>query len=133
MTREEFIDNIKEQTNLSDEDAERVARGVLHTLRSQLSQHEIEDIQETLPEDIDGLWEGGWLAKIMMALQSLRYMNMDDFMEQVREAVDVRTREEAEHIARVVLHALKASIPPEEVRHVSEDLPEALKDFWRAA
>jgi len=133
MTREEFIENIKKQAGLSEEDAERVTRGVLHTLRSQLSQQEIEDIQETLPEDIDDLWEGGWLAKIMMALQSLRYMNMNDFIEQVREAVDVPTREEAERIARVVLRSLKATIPAEEVQHISEDLPDELKDFWKAA
>lgn len=133
MTRDEFIDIVRKEAFLPEEDAERIAHAVLLTLRSQLSPVEIHDVYETLPEDMDDLWTGGWLQRLMVRLQSLHKMNMDEFIEQVREAADVRTTQEAENLTKIVFKALKDAIPPTEVEHIQKDLPVELKDFWKAA
>jgi len=56
MTKNEFIDIIRKEAKLPEEDAKRVAHSVLLTLRSQLSPTEVNDIYETLPQDMDDLW-----------------------------------------------------------------------------
>lgn len=133
MTKEEFVELVKERAFLSADESERVAVAVLHTLRSQLSQVEVSDVYETLPEDIDTLWEGSWLMRLTSRLIGLRELDRDEFLEQVREAVDVRTIAEAERLAKAVFAALKAAIPVREVQHIVRDLPEDLRDLWAAA
>lgn len=133
MTKQEFIEVVIKHTNLPAEDAVRISTAVLLTLRSQLSLIEIYDIYETLPEDIDELWEGGILQRIMSRLQSLREMDKEDFIEQVREAADIKTTEEAEQVTEAVFLALKEAIPDREVEHITDDLPDDLSDLWKAA
>ncbi len=133
MDKQEFLALVKEQANLNDSDARRVARAVLLTLRSQLSRIEVIDIDETLPADIDSLWHGGWLQMLMTSLQSLRDLNKDEFVEQVRESADLRTKQEAEDIIRTVFHALKVAIPYQEVEHITNDLADDLQNMWKAA
>lgn len=133
MDKQEFITLIKEKTGFSDFDTQRVARAVLLTLRSQLSRIEVLDLDETLPTDIDSLWHGGWLQMLMTRLQSLRDLDKEEFIEQVREAADLHTKQEAEELTRIVFHALKKAIPCEEVEHISGDLADDLQDLWQAA
>lgn len=133
MTKQEFIDVVIKHIDLSNEDAIRISTAVLLTLRSQLSVVEIYDIYETLPEDIDVLWEGSLLQRIMSRLQSLREMDKDDFIEQVREAADIKTTKEAEQATEAVFLALKEAIPDREVDHITDDLPDDLSDLWKAA
>ncbi|HEY3373886.1 MAG TPA: DUF2267 domain-containing protein [Candidatus Aquicultor sp.] len=133
MTRDEFIDTIMEQASLSKEDAQRITVAILHTLRSQLSKNEIRDVYDTLPEDIDRFWEGGWMQRVMSWLQGLRYLDREDFIEQVREAADVKTSAEAQRLADVVFSTLKRAIPSKEVEHISHDLPEDIQQLWNAA
>lgn len=133
MTKDEFIEIIREDTELDAEDAERIASAVLLTLRSRLSPEEITDISESLPQDIEDLWEGGWLQRFLSNLQSLRELDRYEFLEQVRQAADLPTLDEAEKITDVVFSALKSAIPEEEVEHVSGELPDDLRDFWKAA
>ncbi|NCO66421.1 MAG: hypothetical protein COW32_04650 [Candidatus Aquicultor secundus] len=133
MTKNEFIDIIRKEAKLPEEDAKRVAHSVLLTLRSQLSPTEVNDIYETLPQDMDDLWTGGWLQRLMVRLQGLHKMNIEEFIEQVREAADIRTSQEAERLTGIVFNALKEAIPSTEVEHVQKDLPVELKDLWKAA
>ncbi len=133
MTKDEFIDIIRKEAMLPKEDAVLVAHAVLLTLKSQLSPTEIHDIYETLPQDMDTLWTGGWLQRLIVRLESLHKMNIEEFIEQIREAADIHTYQEAERLTRIVLKALKETIPPAEVEHIQKDLPVELKNLWDAA
>ena len=133
MTKKEFVDEIKQELNVDDLEAQRIARAVLLTLRSQISDIEIEDIDRSLPGDIEDLWHGGWLQRFMSRMQSFREMDIEDFIEQVREATDVRTRVEAARLTKIIFHVLKEAIPPREVEHIAQDLPDELSQFWQAA
>ncbi|MHB8840418.1 MAG: DUF2267 domain-containing protein [Candidatus Aquicultor sp.] len=133
MTKDEFIDIIRKEAMLPKEDTERVAHAVLLTLRSQLSLAEVHDVHETLPQDMGTLWTGGWLQRLVVRLESLHKMNIEEFIEQIREAADIRTYQEAERLTRIVLKVLKETIPPTEVEHIQKDLPVELKNLWDAA
>lgn len=133
MTKEEFLNIIKERAGIDDEDAERMTTAVLLTLRSRLSHDEVIDIYENLSDDIEDLWEGGWLQRFMSLLQSFREMDREDFLEQVRQAADLPELADAENLTEIVFSALKAAIPEREVEHISNELPEDLRGFWKAA
>ncbi|MEW5707142.1 MAG: DUF2267 domain-containing protein [Actinomycetota bacterium] len=133
MTKKEFLEIVSRKANIDIADAERITSAVFQTLRSQLSREESVDIMLNLPEDIENIWEGNWLQKLTSLLQSFREMDKDEFIEQIREAADIRTSKEAELVAEVVFNTLKAAIPPREVEHISRDLPDNLKDLWKAA
>lgn len=133
MTKKEFLDQIEQRSDLEAEDAERIASAVLLTLRTRLSSNEIIDISENLPEDIEKLWEGGWLQRLMSRLQSLRAMDQDEFLEQIREAADLPDIADTKRITEIVFNVLKSAIPAQEVEHISSELPEDLRTFWKAA
>jgi uncharacterized protein (DUF2267 family) len=65
MTKDEFVDAVKQRANIDSEEAERITSAVFLTLRSRLSPEEITDISESLPGDIEGLWEGRWLQRML--------------------------------------------------------------------
>lgn len=133
MDKQDFLNVIKTQTNLDDNEAERIARAVLLTFSSQLSRLERADIHDVLSSDLDTLFHGSWLQTLMSSLQSLREFDKEEFVEQVRERADLSTTAEAETIIRVVFSALKEAIPQQEIEHINRDLPDDVSDLWRAA
>ncbi|MCL6473226.1 MAG: DUF2267 domain-containing protein [Firmicutes bacterium] len=133
MDKQEFLNIIKTQTSLDEKEAERLARAVLLTLNSQLSRLERADIHGVLPKDLDTLFHGSWLQTLMSGLQSLREFDKEEFVEQVRERADLSTTDEAANIIRIVFSALKEAIPQQEVEHINRDLPDDVRDLWRAA
>ncbi|HZD60544.1 MAG TPA: DUF2267 domain-containing protein [Anaerolineae bacterium] len=133
MTKDEFVDAVKQRANIDSEEAERITSAVFLTLRSRLSPEEITDISESLPGDIEGLWEGRWLQRMLSRLQSLREMDEYEFLEQVRQAADLPDLNQAERMTEIVFGVLKSAIPQVEVEHISRELPEDLRGFWKAA
>ncbi|MBE0448397.1 MAG: DUF2267 domain-containing protein [Actinobacteria bacterium] len=133
MTKDEFIDTVKQYANIDSKEAERITSAVLLTLRSRLSPEEVTDISENLPDDVEGMWEGGWLQRLLARIQSFREMDRYEFLEQVRQAADLPDLNQAERLTEIVFSALKTTIPQEEVEHISRELPEDLRGFWKAA
>jgi nucleoid DNA-binding protein len=134
MNKAEFIDIVMQNSNFDDEsDIERIVVAVFHVLRSQLSSVEHHDILYALPEDLESLWEGGWLQRFISRIQGLRVMDKDDFIEQVRETADIADKAEAEEAIRAVFIAFKSAIPKSETKHVHNELTNGVLDMWDAA
>jgi uncharacterized protein (DUF2267 family) len=83
--------------------------------------------------DLEDLWDGGWLQNIASKLQGLRELNRSEFLEQIRQAADLKTTEDATIITQIVFRILKSAIPRQEIETISKALPDDLREFWQAA
>jgi len=131
MCKDEFVEIISKQVKLDMEDAERVAKSVLLTLRSRLSPVEVVELNDNLACDLEDLWDGGWLQNIVSKLQSFRELDRYEFLEQIRQAADLQTIEDATYVTQNVFSVLKSAIPEQEVEAISNALPDDLREFWR--
>ncbi len=57
-------------------------------------------------------------------------MKLDVFLAMVREGLDLKDLREADRVVRVVVGALKLSLPEDKERIISEALPEELSAGW---
>lgn len=133
MCKDEFVELVSEHTKLGLEDAERISKSVLLTLRSRLTSVEVLELNDNLACDLEDLWDGGWLQKFASKLQSLREFDRAEFLEQIRQAADLKTTEDATIVTQIVFRILKSAIPAREVEALSNALPGDLREFWLAA
>jgi uncharacterized protein (DUF2267 family) len=134
MNKHEFLQNVMNKTGMVNEsDAEYIVAAILRVLNSQLSGRERKDLDDVLPNDIDSMFEGSLFDRFIARIQSLHTMVRDDFIEQVREAADLRTTFETEKFIMAVFSTLKATIPQTEVKHLHNELTDGVTDMWDAA
>ncbi|HCG99893.1 MAG: hypothetical protein A2074_04555 [Candidatus Aquicultor primus] len=133
MCKDEFVELVSEHAKLGLEDAERVSKSVLLTLRSRLTAVEVLELNDSLACDLEDLWDAGWLQKFASKLQSLRELDRSEFLEQIRQAADLKTTEDATIVTQIVFRILKSSIPKQEIEAMSKALPSDLREFWQAA
>jgi uncharacterized protein (DUF2267 family) len=134
MNKHEFLQDVMNKTGMVNEpDAEYIVAAILRVLNSQLSNRERKDMDNVLPNDIDSMFEGSWFDRVIVHIQSLHSMLKDEFIEQVREAADLRSSFEAEKFIMAVFSTLKATIPRAEVKHLHNELTDGVTDMWDAA
>lgn len=133
MCKDEFIEIVSRQAKLQLEDAERITKSVLLTLRSRLSPVEVVELNESLTCDLEDLWDGGWLQKVVSTLQGFREFDRDEFLEQIRQAADLKTIEDATFITQSIFSVLKSAIPGSEIDAIASALPDDLREFWQTA
>lgn len=104
--------------------AEKYIVAVIATLEEHLSFADVSDLEAELPSA---------LRETLHREPLLDLPTMDDreLFHRVRTRLRV-TQEEAEFITRIVLQALRASIPPEEAARIDADLAPSLQPLWRA-
>ncbi len=104
--------------------AEEYIVAVIATLEAHLSFADVWDLEAELPAR---------LRETLLCEPILDLPGMDDkeLFARVRARLHV-TQEEAERITRVVLRALRASIPPAEAERIDADLAPSLRPIWKA-
>jgi len=116
----------------TEENAEHVVAAVFQALRDRLTPGEADGVWAQLPTDWKELWESGsWWEKLTARLRGMNHLDREEFIERVQ--MHIKGEIPAEQAVRVVFHALKEQISVGEVNDVAGQLPEDLRQVWKAA
>ena len=122
----EALEN-REDTN----QAYRVMKSVLHTLREVLSPEESLHLIAQLPMSIKGVYVDGWHLPAKKKLRS-----MGEFLERLREqnapsaARDFGNDETAKHHVKCVFNVIKRRVATGEIQHMMDQFPMELAELW---
>jgi len=116
----------------TEEHAEHVIAVVFQALRDRLTPGEADDVWAQLPADWKELWESGsWWEKITAQMRGLNHLDREEFIARVQ--MHIKKEIPAEQAVRTVFRALKEQISAGEVNDVAGQLPEDLRQVWKAA
>lgn len=118
MNREEFLNNVAERAELSQEQAETVTRAVLATLAERISGGEARDLAAQLPVPLGN--------PLLPAAEEAESFGLDEFVRRVAERAGI-SRGEADRAVAAVLDTLRDAVTPGEFDHVLSQLPEEFK------
>jgi uncharacterized protein (DUF2267 family) len=105
-------------------------RAVLHALRDRLTVEEAVHLAAQMPMLVRGFYYEGWRP----ALAPNEEKTVTEFLDAVRESLrDDSTRDtDLEPTTRAVLDLLTNRLSEGQIRHVRDQLPAEIKEFWRA-
>lgn len=105
-------------------------RAVLHSLRDRLTVEEAVHLAAQLPMLVRGFYYEGWRP----ALAPNDEKTPAEFFDSVRESLkdQLTGDEELEQATRAVFQLLVERVESGQIRHVRDQLPEALQDLWPA-
>jgi uncharacterized protein (DUF2267 family) len=137
MNKDEFIKRVMELADIQDKhNAERGVQIVLSILSHRLMPEEQHDTAEQLPPDIRRMWNNDvWITNFFaLSGKRLNYRHKIQLMSMVeneilRENLPFHT----ESLTRAVFHVLKEQISFGEVEDIASQLPDEIKDFFKAA
>lgn len=133
MTKREFIRSVRDMTNLTGYEAELATRAVFRTLHERTTEGEADDVAATLPPDLQDMWDGGYLKKLVRSFRGAERFDLQTFLARVQQRALLANVYDAERISRAVLHVLKDAIPPGEVEDLEAQLPYDMKQMLEAA
>jgi uncharacterized protein (DUF2267 family) len=112
-----LVVRVAEIATLDQAAARRAVEAVLETLAVRVSEGEVEDLMDQLPEDLNPP-----LARGLAESRQATRMSLEEFLTRVatREGVD---REEAERHARAVFAAMRQFVPGKEIHDIESELP----------
>lgn len=112
----------------SEQQAYSNLRAVLHSLRDRLTVEEAAHFAAQLPMLVRGFYYEGWRP----ALAPNEESTPAEFFDSVRESLNDRFTGDAEigEATRAVFELLVKRVQPGQVRHVREQLPDALQELW---
>lgn len=123
MAYQALVRAVADDGHFPPEVAEKYIVAVIATLEARLSFAEVTGLEAELPTILRDILH-------REPILDLPGMDEKELFARVRTRLHV-TREEAEVITRVVLHALRASISAGEAEAIDADLSPALKTLWR--
>jgi len=116
MPQDPLSMSVAHLTSLDPAQARRAVEAVLETLAVRLSDGEVEDLIERLPDLRPALERG-----LTQSRKATR-MSLDQFLERIAKVVGA-SRREAERHARAVFAALRRLVPDKEIYDVESELP----------
>ncbi|TET54702.1 MAG: DUF2267 domain-containing protein [Actinobacteria bacterium] len=129
-----FYQKVQEKAELSDPlSARRATKSVLETLHWRLPEGEANDIEATLPPELQKVWRGNWGMIIAKKLGRVDKYDKNQFLAQVRTKLRLETNEQAEKTTVAVIHVLKEAIPIGESEDMLAQLPGDLAHLIKAA
>lgn len=137
MNKDDFIKAVMDKTDIQDKHiAERGIQIVFSILSHRLTDEESSDVSAQLPEDLKRVWNNQvWITNFFrLSGKRLKYRHRIELMSLVENEI---LREQlplhAENLTKAVFHVLKQQITPGESEDISAQLPEEIKDFFKAA
>ncbi|HEY5600153.1 MAG TPA: DUF2267 domain-containing protein, partial [Candidatus Manganitrophaceae bacterium] len=79
------------------------------------------------------LWRRVAIKRPVFGGQKVDKLSKEEFLAKIAEVGRLGSPEEAEFVARCVIHALKEAIAPGEIRDAAQQLPGDLREFLIAA
>ena len=103
-------------------------RAVLHSLRDRLTVEEAVHLAAQLPMLVRGFYYEGWRPALAPNQESTR----GEFFDSVRESLNDQFTDDDRigDATRSVFELLVQRIQPGQIRHVRDQLPEALQELW---
>lgn len=105
-------------------------RAVLHSLRDRLTVEEAVHLAAQMPMLMRGFYYEGWRP----SLAPNDERDIGEFMDSIRESLNDQFTpdDDLEQSATAVFSLLTARLPEGQIRHVRNQLPEALQKLWHA-
>jgi uncharacterized protein (DUF2267 family) len=137
MNKDDFVKRVMELANIQNKnDAERGIQIVLSLLSHRLTENESSDVADQLPHDLKRVWHNDiWITNFFkLSGKRLKYRHRIELMslvenEILRESLPLH----AENLTKSVFHVLKEQITPGEAEDISSQLPDEIRDFFKAA
>jgi len=137
MNKDEFVKKVMEQLNIQDKNvAERGVQIVLSILSHRMTENESHDVADQLPQDLRRMWNNQvWITNyFFLSGKRLNYRHKTQLLtlvenEILREDLPIH----AEKLTQAVFHTLKEQITIGESQDIIAQLPEEIKDFYKAA
>ncbi|MBW3553391.1 MAG: DUF2267 domain-containing protein [Gemmatimonadetes bacterium] len=126
---QEWLDDLVESGPFeTEQQAYSYLRAVLHSLRDRLTVEEAVHLAAQLPMLVRGFYYEGWRP----ALAPNEESTPGEFFDSVRESLhDQFTGDEAiGEATRAVFELLVNRVQPGQIRHVRDQLPDALQELW---
>ena len=129
-----FYKRVQERANLSDDvSTRRAVKTVLQSLHWRIPEGEANDIEATLPPELQREWRGNLAMRFSKKMGRVNKMNKEQFLNRVRTMNRLGTKESAERLSMAVIHVLKEAIPTGETKDMLAQLPLDLRSFIKAA
>lgn len=118
MQQTEFIETIRERADLdSNEEAETVTVATLHALGTRVSEGQLEDVAEQLPDELAGVFS--------VETEQATDLTVDEFLKRVEnEENDTGIEGNTEEHVRAVLSTFERIVDESEWRGVRSQLPD---------
>jgi len=137
MNKDEFVKKVMEQLNIQDKNvAERGVQIVLSILSHRMTEEEAHDVADQLPQDLKRMWNNQvWITNyFFLSGKRLNYRHKVQLLtlvenEILRENLPIH----AEKLTQAVIHTLKEQITTGETEDIIAQMPEEIKEFYKAA
>ena len=137
MNKDDFIKRVMELADIQDKNtAERGAQIVLSILSHRLTPDEASDVEDQLPHDLKRIWNNQvWITNLYrLSGRRLKYRHRIELMsiienEILRESLPLN----AESLTKAVFHTLKEQITAGESEDILAQLPNEVREFFKAA
>jgi uncharacterized protein (DUF2267 family) len=124
-TTKDWLREVQDQMMLEDEQqAFRVVRAVLQTLRDRLTVTEAAHFASQLPMLLQGVYYHGWTP----THKPVKIRNREDFLNQI--ADDLMQEHNPEEACRAVFGMIERKMSGGEVEDVKSILPQPIRDLW---
>ena len=137
MNKDDFIKRVMELADIQDKNtAERGAQIVLSILSHRLTIDEASDVEDQLPHDLKRIWNNQvWITNLYrLSGRRLKYRHRIELMSIVEnEILRERLPLSAESLTKAVFHTLKEQITAGESEDILAQLPDEVREFFKAA
>ena len=125
-------DAIGRQKHINRNQTEEMIGAVFSALSARLTPDEGEEFIAQLPTPLKDLWHHKVSMRMAWGDQEVLKLSKDQFIEKIQTEGKLASAEDAEFIARCVIHVLKEAISPGEIQDAVAQLPPDLK-AWVSA
>ncbi len=138
MNRHAFVNEVQRLTGLTQtQDAAEGTRIVLSILSHRLTPQEAGHVAAQLPHDVAEFWASDtWMVNFLSLSRQfqLKYRHTAELFSLItNELQKAQIPIGAEHLSKAVFHVLKQQIAQGESEDIAAQLPDEIKQFWRAA
>ena len=137
MNKDEFVKKVMEQLGIQDKAvAERGIQIIFSILSHRLLEDEASDVADQLPHDLKRVWNNDvWITNFFkLSGKRLKYRHRIELLSLVEnEILRENLPLHAENLTKAVFHILKEQITPGEAEDISAQLPDEVRDFFKAA
>jgi len=137
MNKDDFIKKVMNRLQIQDKViAERGIQIILSILSHRLTEDESEEVSAQLPHDLKRMWNNQiWITNFFrLSGRRLKYRHRVELITLVEnEIMRDQLPLNAEALCQAVFHVLKEQITPGETEDIVAQLPEEVKDFFKAA
>lgn len=137
MNKDQFINRVMYLGNIQDKHvAEQGLKIIFGILSHRLQEEGAKDVESQLPEELKKHWtQDVWVSSFYkLSGKRLNFRHMSQMMSLIENEIKRDNLPlHAESLTRAVFHTLKEQISPGETADIVAQLPEEIKEYFKAA